>query len=145
MITDFIKGLLLSLVTFLIPIQGLLLSVGLFIAFDTCMAFWKTRKKKTTWTSRIFRNGFLRKLIPYQAAVILFYVMDFYILNEFTTKFIDIQYLLTKCLSLVLCYIELKSIDESWTSVKGKGLIQSFREMIKLTKVLKSDITELKD
>jgi len=139
------KGLILTLLAFFAPIQGLLLSVGLFIFFDTIMAYWRTKKTKEVFTSRKLRKGLLGKFIPYQSAVILFYIMDFYILNEFTTHFISIQYLLTKVLALVLIYTELVSIDESWNIVKGKGLVQSFKDMTKFGRELKEDIKGIQD
>ena len=96
---EFIKGLILSIITFLSPIYGLLLTVGLFILFDTITGLYKSSKIKEPITSKKLRIGILSKIIPYQLSVILFYMMDFFILNEFTHKIIDINFFLTKLLS----------------------------------------------
>lgn len=130
--SEFAKGIILSVITFLSPIYGLLLTVGLFILFDTIIGLYKSSKIKEPITSKKLRIGILSKIIPYQTSVILFYMMDFFILNEFTHKIIDIKFFLTKILSLTLIYIEFISINENWKVIKGKSLLTYFYDMLKL-------------
>lgn len=131
---------LLTMIAFLSPIHGVLLCVGLFIMFDTVMAYWRCKIKKVEWTSKRLRVGLVPKFLAYQTIVILFFVMDKYIMFELTKLFIDVDYLLTKFLACVLIYIEFKSIDETFKIIKGKSLITYFKELLKLTNDIKDDM-----
>lgn len=136
---------ILSMVAFLSPIHGVLLCVGLFIMFDTIMAYWRCKIKKVAWTSKRLRVGLIPKFLSYQTAIILFFVMDHYLLHEFTKMIIDVDFLLTKIMAIVLIYIEFKSIDETFTIIKGKSLIRYFKELIKLANDIKDDMKNKND
>jgi uncharacterized membrane protein YqjE len=127
------------LITFFQPIGGVLLAVGLFITFDTIMAMWRSRMKGVEITSKKARK-MLPKLLSYNMLVITFWIMDKFIINDIMLIFFSVNYILTKILAMVLIFIEVKSIDESWKIVKGKSLFTSLQEMIGFIKKTKSDI-----
>ena len=132
-------------ITFFQPIQYVLLSVGAFILLDTIMAYIRTRKTKRNWTSRQMRIGLVPKLITYQLLIITFFMVDFALLNEFIILFTKIPFFLTKITAIVLVYIEILSIDESFKVIKGKSIFSYFMEMIKSAKKIKTTIQEVNE
>jgi hypothetical protein len=139
---------------FLAPIAGVLAAVGVFIAADMVMAFWrvqavKKRNKqklqdgkrlsaqdieKAKWTSRKARSGLLPKVVSYNVVIISFFLLDKFVMNDFVHLFTEIPFALTKLLAMVLIWIEVKSIDESFEEVKGKSLFWYVTDMIKVAK-----------
>jgi len=131
--------------SFFQPIQYVLLAVGAFILLDTIMAYIRARKTKKNWTSRKMRMGLVPKLITYQLLVITFFMVDFALLNEFIIYFTKISFALTKVTAMVLVYIEVLSIDESFKVIKGKSMFSYFIEMIKSAKKVKSTFEEVNE
>jgi hypothetical protein len=66
--------------------------------------------------------------------------MDKFILNEFVKNFVNIDYFLTKALTLIFIFIEFTSIDESYTIVRGKSIFQSLKELIGKANDIKNDL-----
>jgi hypothetical protein len=139
---------LLAFCTFISPIAGVLFAVGVFIALDAIFARYRCYVLKVKWTSRKFRTGLIPKIITYNIFVISFFVLDKFVINDFITLFTQIPFVLTKILALVLIYIEIKSVDESFEVIKGKSLFKYLIEMIVQAKKLNkqmSDINEAKE
>jgi hypothetical protein len=109
------------------------------------MAYIRTRKTKRNWTSRQMRIGLVPKLITYQLLIITFFLVDFALLNEFIIFFTKIPFFLTKITAIVLVYIEILSIDESFKVIKGKSIFSYFMEMIKSAKKIKTTISEVNE
>jgi hypothetical protein len=131
---------LLTLITFFAPIHGVILTVISFVLFDTGIAYWRVKKTGTKWTSKKLRVGLVQKSITYVALIILFFLMDKFILNEFVKNFVNIDYFLTKALTLIFIFIEFTSIDESYTIVRGKSIFQSLKELIGKANDIKNDL-----
>ena len=131
---------LLTLITFLSPIHGVVLTVISFILFDTIIAYLRVKKTGKKWTSKKLRVGLVQKSITYIALIVLFFLMDKFILNEFVKTFINIDYFLTKALTLVFIFIEFTSIDESYTILRGKSIFQSLKELIGKANDIKNDL-----
>lgn len=127
---------------FLLPIRGLILAVGISIMADTVTGMMKAYKQKNKITSRKL-SQIISKMVLYQSALLLFFVIDFFLLGEFLALFVGIQFFLTKVLAAVLCFIELKSIDENYKVITGYSLWQKFKEMLARGKDLKEDIEDL--
>ena len=109
---------------FISPIAGVLSAVGIFIAADAVFARYRCYKLKVKWTSRKFRAGLIPKVITYNIFVLSFFMLDKFVINDFITLFTQIPYALTKILAMVLIYVELKSIDESFEAINGKSLFK---------------------
>jgi hypothetical protein len=131
---------LLTLITFFAPIHGVVLTVISFILFDTVIAYWRVKKTGVKWTSKKLRVGLVQKSITYVALIVLFFLMDKFILNEFVKTFVNIDYFLTKALTLIFIFIEFTSIDESYTIVRGKSIFQSLKELIGKANDIKNDL-----
>ena len=131
---------ILTLLTFLSPISGVILTVISFVSFDTLIAYWRVKKTGGKWTSRKLRVGLVHKCLTYIALIVLFFLMDKFILNSLIIYLVSIEYFLTKLLSLVFIFIEFTSIDESYTIVRGKSIFQSVKELIGKANDIKNDL-----
>ena len=129
--------------TFFMPINGLLFLVGFAIFVDTITGIWKAKKLKQPVTSRRL-SAVISKMLLYEITVILFYLIDKFILNDILLTFFSVPLMLTKVLSLVLVSIEVVSINENYKAVKGIDLWQSAKNLISRAKELKKDADELR-
>jgi len=136
-----------GLLSFFAPIHVLMLLIGAFILLDTLVGRWCAKKLaqkegkdvRLEVTSRKTRVGFTSKVITYQTAIILLFIIDDYILNDlvryFFTEF-PIEYIITKAMGLILIAIEFDSIDEKYYLVKGVRIKDIIRKHIKSGKGL---------
>jgi hypothetical protein len=60
--------------------------------------------------------------------------------NEFTKLFVNIQFVSTKLLAMVLIVIEFRSMDESFKLVKGYSFIDKLMSNIKKIKQVKAEV-----
>ncbi len=80
----------------------------------------------------------------YQSTVILFYAIDFYMLNDLMLLVFTTPLLLTKVVALTLVSIEVYSMDENFKTVKGKGLFDAFKSLVARAKDIKDETDKLK-
>jgi hypothetical protein len=80
----------------------------------------------------------------YEVAVILTYLIDKFILNDIILQFFSVPLMLTKILSLVLCSIEVISINENIKAVKGIDLWQAMKLLFARARDIKQDIDTIK-
>ena len=66
---------------FFLPISGILFLIVFAIILDTLTGIWKSKKLKIPITSRKL-SAIVSKIMLYEVAVIGFYLIDFWILNE---------------------------------------------------------------
>jgi hypothetical protein len=128
---------------FLMPISGLLFLVGFVIVLDTVTGIWKSYKNKVKITSRGL-SAIISKMLLYEVTVVLFYMIDHFILNNIVLQFFSVQLLLTKVLSLILVSIEVMSINENYKAVKGLDLWQAMKNLFARAKEIKKDIDEIR-
>jgi len=124
---------------FFLPISGILFLIGFAILVDTITGIWKAKKLKIKITSRAL-SAIVSKLFLYEVAVILTYLIDYYILNDIILQFFSVPLMLTKILSLVLVSIEAISISENYKAVKGIDIWSSLKNLLQRSKEIKSDI-----
>ena len=144
-ILQFILPAILAFGAFISPIAGVLTAVGVFIAADMIFARYRCYVQKIKWTSRKARAGLLPKVMTYNCFVLSFFVMDKFVINEFITLFTQIPFALTKILAMVLIWIELKSIDESFEAIKGKSLFMYLIDMIKSARKINKQISNINE
>lgn len=131
--------LLAVLFALLSPIQGILITVGICIFADTIVGIWKARKIGEPLKSRKL-GQLVTKMLIYQSTIIVFYLIDKYMLGEILSHFVQVDYLLTKAIALVLASIEIFSIDENMRQVKGSGLWEAFKTLIGKSKQIRKEI-----
>jgi hypothetical protein len=125
--------------SFFLPISGILFLIGFAIAVDTLTGIWKSKKLGIPITSRKL-SAIVSKLFLYEVAVIGFYLIDKFILNDIILTFFSVPLMLTKILSLVLCSIEVISISENYKAVKGIDIWSAFKNLLQRSKEIKQDI-----
>lgn len=142
-----IKQELLTLLTiicsFFLPISGILGLLFALILADTATGIWKAKHLKQQITSRKL-SAVISKLVLYELAVVLFYLIDYYILNDIILTFFSVPLMLTKILALVLASIEVMSINENFKIVKGIDIWQSMKLLFARAKEVKDDLNKLK-
>jgi len=127
---------LVAIYSFFAPIQIILLVIGLAIFIDTIVAI-KLRPDK--FSSRRLRKGLIGKMITYESAVLLFFLIDYAMVNDMVKTVFSVDYTLTKLVGLFLASIEVVSIDEKIRVKYGddKGFIARFKSFIKKAKAIK--------
>lgn len=135
--------IMMAIAAFLVPIQGIMITVGICILADTVMGVWKAKKLKETVTSRKL-SQIISKMFLYQATVVLIYAVDKFILNDIIQQFFTVPLLATKLVALTLISIELFSIDENFRAVKKKGFWDYFKELSARAKQIKDETDQLK-
>jgi len=130
--------------SFFLPIYGILILIFFCIVFDTITGIWKAKKTKTPVTSRRL-SAIISKILLYEATVMLFYLMDYYLLNDIVMTFFSIELLTTKILALVLVSVEVVSINENYKAVKGIDLWASLKNLFARAKEVTSDFKNINE
>jgi hypothetical protein len=142
-----IQSKLLTLISicfaFFLPISGILIMIGVLIAIDTFTGIWKANKLNEKITSRKL-SSIISKLALYEITVIMFFLIDRFILNDIMLTFFSVPFMLTKVTALVLASIEVMSINENYKIVKGIDLWQSMKLLFARAKDIKKDIDKIK-
>ena len=134
----YLNAFVISVITFFSPIYGLLLAVGAMIALDTILGVTKAIKQEG-WESVTSRKAsvIISKFLLYQLTVITFFIIDYNLINEFTKIHYQNDYLLTKFITLSLCFVEAKSIDENIKVIFGFSIWTNLKEVLTRTQELK--------
>jgi hypothetical protein len=142
-----IQSKLLTLISicfaFFLPISGILIMIGVLISIDTITGIWKANKLGEKITSRKL-SSIISKLALYEITVIMFFLIDKFILNEIILQFFSVPFMLTKVVALVLASIEVMSINENYKIVKGIDLWQSMKLLFARAKDIKEDLNKIK-
>jgi hypothetical protein len=142
-----IQSQLLTLISicfaFFLPISGILIMIGALISIDTITGIWKAKKIGDKITSRKL-SSIISKLALYEVTVIMFFLIDQFILNDIILTFFSVPFMLTKIVALVLSSIEVMSINENYKVVKGIDLWQSMKLLFARAKDIKEDLNKLK-
>ena len=128
---------------FFLPISGILLMIGVLIVIDTVAGIWKAKKIGEKITSRRL-SAIISKLALYEVTVIMFFLIDVFILNEIILTFFSVPFMLTKVVALVLASIEVMSINESWKRVKNIDLWTSLKNLLSRSAEINDDIKKIK-
>lgn len=138
-----IKAALITFLVFITPIKGLICLISFAVAFDTIFAIYVAIKQRgiTAFKSTKLFNVVVKTFF-YMGSILFAYLIDTYI---FERKLFDISYLVSKIITFVWLYIEIKSIDETSMKLGNRSLWVIFKDMISKAKDLKKDINELKD
>ena len=128
---------------FFLPISGILIMIGVLISIDIITGIWKAKKLGEKITSRKL-SSIISKLALYEVTVIMFFLIDQFILNDIILTFFSVPFMLTKIVALVLASIEVMSINENYKIVKGIDLWQSAKLLFARAKEVKEDLNKLK-
>ena len=128
---------------FFLPISGILFLIGFAILLDTITGIWKAKKLGIPITSRKL-SAVISKLFLYEIAVIGFYLIDFFILNDIILVFFSIPLMLTKILALILVSIECISINENYFAIRKISIWDSMKNLFARAKEIKTDLNGIR-
>ena len=128
--------------SFFMPISGILILIGVSVIVDTITGVWKSRKMKTPITSRKL-SAVISKILLYEVTVMLFYLIDYYIINDIVLTFFSVELLITKILALVLVSIEVISLNENIKAVKGIDIWDSLKNLFARAKEVTQDFKDI--
>ena len=80
-----------------------------------------------------------------QLSLLIFFLIDRFILNDIVLTFFSVPFMLTKVVALVLSSIEVMSINESWKQVHHLDLWQSMKLLFARAKDIKDDLNKIKE
>lgn len=126
------------ILSFFLPIVGILILIACSVILDTITGIWKSYKLKTPITSRKL-SSVISKILLYELTVMLFYLIDYYLVNDLVQSFFSIDMLTTKILALTLVSIEVISINENYKAVKGIDLWASLKNLFARAKEVTQD------
>lgn len=132
-----------TLLLFFAPIQGLLISVATAIALDTIFGIAKSIKLKNKITSRKLSN-IVSKFVLYQAAVLLIFTIDTFLLGEFFKIWFSIPFFFTKIVTIILIFIESVSIKENFEEAFNIDVWTMLKKLLSRAKEVKEDIDQIK-
>lgn len=142
---SYLNYILTGLLLFFVQIQGLLVAVGIAIALDTITGVFKSIKLNGLKSIRSRRlSNVVSKMLLYQITIILLFVIDKFLLNEFINIHFTTQFLFTKLVAIILVFIELTSIKENIEEALKIDIWKLLKNTITRAKELKSDINEIK-
>jgi hypothetical protein len=123
------------------PITGILATVALCIIFDTAIGIWKAKKLGERISSRKL-SQVISKLLLYELTVMVFFLVDKFMLGDILQHFFSIEYLLTKVVGLVLTSVEIFSMDENYRAVRKYGLWFAFKKLVGRAKDVKEEMKD---
>lgn len=138
----FLKPILLSILTFFLPIKGLLLLLVLMVSIDTLTAIYVSVRLRgiKSFRSALLRKGMTAKIFLYLGTVILAYMVDIHVLGGTT---FGISHLLSKGLSSIWCYAEVKSMDENSMKLGNRSFFVIAKEFFKKITGYSKDIKDI--
>jgi phage-related holin len=134
-------GSILSL--FLLPIKGLLCTMIVFITLDTITGIYVSVKLYgiSSFQSTKFFNLVVKSFF-YLFSIIMAYFLDAYILEG---AFMGVNLLLSKAMTAVWIFSEIKSIDENSMKLGNKSMTKYISDLFTFLKGIKKDLNELKN
>lgn len=133
-----------SVLLLFVPVYGLLISVGAAIVLDTITGIFKSIKL-SGWASIRSRklSNVISKMALYEICILLLFVMDKFVLNEFIKHAFGFDFMFTKICAILLIFTELVSIKENIEESFKIDIWKLLKGTFNRAKEIKSDINEL--
>lgn len=141
----YIQYLVASILLLFTPIYGLLIAVASAIVLDTFTGIFKSIKLNG-WKSVRSRklSNIVSKMLLYEICILLLFLMDKFVLNEFIMHAFGFEFMFTKICAILLMFIELVSIKENIEEAFNVDIWQMFKKVLNRAKEIKTDINDLK-
>jgi len=141
----YIQYLLASLLLLFVPIYGLLIAVGTAIVLDTFTGVFKSIKLYG-WRSVKSRklSNIVSKMMLYEICILLLFVMDKFVLNEFVKHAFGFEFMFTKICAILLMFIELVSVKENVEEAFKIDIWKMVKSTLNRAKEIRSDIKDIK-
>ena len=121
--------ILVSILSILAPVKGMVAITVLFIWLDLFVGIWRSTKLKLPLRSRGFART-ISKTLLYAGAIVCTFFLEKYVLEDIIGMFISVDLILTKAFTFYCVFTELKSINESYFDVTKKDVLKSFKEFL---------------
>jgi phage-related holin len=138
-IKESIASLMLIFMTFVAPIQGMVMLVIMAIAADTGMGIYNAIKNNQYQSDKLF--NVVVKTFFYSFSILFAFIVSKVI---FEGELFGVEFLSVKIVTAFWIYIELKSIDETSQKLGNQPFIKIVRDLLKKAKEFKKDLNELK-
>lgn len=137
----YLQYLAASFLLFFMPIYGLLISVGISIILDTFTGVFKSIKLYGLKSIRSRKlSTVVSKMFLYETTILLLFLMDKYLLNEFVILWFSIEFMFTKMCAIVLIFIELVSVKENIEEAYNVDIWRMIKRFVNRAKELKRDL-----
>lgn len=134
-----------GLILFFAPIYGLLIAVGIAIILDTFTGIFKSIRLNGWRSIRSRRlSHIVSKMLLYQTTILLLFVIDKFLLNEFIQINFTIKFMFTKLVAILLIFIELVSIKENIEEALKVDIWKILKTILNRAKEVKEDINQIK-
>lgn len=140
----YIQYLIASLLLLFAPIYGLLIAVASAIILDTFTGIFKSIKLNG-WSSVRSRklSNIVSKMLLYEVCILLLFLMDKFVLNEFIMKAFGFEFMFTKICAILLMFIELVSIKENIEEAFKVDIWAMLKKVLNRAKEIKTDINDI--
>ena len=140
----YLNYILSSLVLLFIPIYGILIAVGTAIILDTFTGVFKT-VKLNGWSSVRSRrlSQIVSKMLLYEVCIVFLFIIDKFILSEFISKWLDVDFMFTKICAILLIFIELVSIKENIEEAYNIKIWDMLKNAFRRVKEVKDNIDDI--
>lgn len=140
-----LQYLMASIILLFAPINGLLVAVGTAIILDTITGVFKSVKLQG-WKSIRSRklSAIISKMMLYEVCILLLFVMDKFVLNEFIKHAFGFDYMFTKICAILLMFIELVSVKENIEEAYNVDIWAMLKKALSRAKEVTEDIKDLK-
>tara|TARA_R110000868_G_scaffold104820_4_gene288816 strand:+ start:538 stop:936 length:399 start_codon:yes stop_codon:yes gene_type:complete len=127
-----------------VPIYGILTAVAAAIILDTFTGIFKSIKLDGWCSIRSKKlSHIVSKMLLYEICILLLFVIDKYILNEFIFKWLSIDFMFTKICAILLIFIELVSIKENIEAAYNIKIWNLLKKAFLRAKEVKDNIDDL--
>jgi len=133
-----------AVLSFFAPAGMIMLAVIAFIMFDTIFGWYKHKKTPEGAMSKPLRMGFTSKSLVYMSLILVFYLVDYAMINDMLLTVLPFSFMTTKVIALTLIYFELISINENFKAIKGVSLGEAFMKMTRSIKKVKGTYNDIK-
>lgn len=135
-----------AIILFFTPIYGLLIAVAMAIGLDTFTGIFKSIKLNGWKSIRSRRlSHVISKLLLYEITVLLLFVIDYHLLNEFISAHFNIAFMFTKIVCIILIFVELVSIKENIEEALKIDIWKLLKGVLNRAKEVKEDVDQITD
>jgi hypothetical protein len=141
----YLQYVIASVILLFAPIYGLLVAVAAAIMLDTFTGVFKA-VKTSGWKSIRSRklSNIVSKMLLYEVCILLLFLMDKFLLNEFVKSAFGFEFMFTKICAILLIFIELVSIKENIEEAFKIDLWKMVKNLLSRAKEITSDVNDLK-
>lgn len=140
----YLNYILSSLILLFVPIYGILTAVAAAIILDTFTGIFKSIKLDGWCSIRSKKlSHIVSKMLLYEICILLLFVIDKFILNEFIFKWLSIDFMFTKICAILLIFIELVSIKENIEEAYNIKIWDLLKKAFLRAKEVKDNVDDL--